>query len=183
MSKTFLSQAIQFCQTVLFQTIQFSLSTQFSWIWPIDGTLSGATTPVQSGSGRDDNEGVIRIPQSSCITGTSSSYCLVSYPGHSVGWVLPLYRGAVGVFYSPSRLDNIFILLSAGAAKSTRWHFFVITRFGFLTGIEWFLCTSSLREFCVSFSQTDSCLYKNHFEVWLNFKLLHHSKWITFHLA
>ena len=30
--------------TVLFQTIQVSISTQFSSIWPIDRTLSGATT-------------------------------------------------------------------------------------------------------------------------------------------
>ena len=56
-------QAIQFCRTVqlsvsvvfvytqlnvktvLFQTIQFSISTHFSSIWPIDRTLSGTNTP------------------------------------------------------------------------------------------------------------------------------------------
>ena len=43
------------------------MSTQFSSIWPIDRTLSGAATSGQSGSGRDDNEGVLRIPQSSGI--------------------------------------------------------------------------------------------------------------------
>ena len=32
-------------QTVLFQTIQFNVRTRFSFIWPIDRTLSGATTP------------------------------------------------------------------------------------------------------------------------------------------
>ena len=32
-------------KTVIFQTIQFSISTQFSSIWPIDRILSGATTP------------------------------------------------------------------------------------------------------------------------------------------
>ena len=57
------------CQTVLFQTIQFSISTQFSSIWPIDRTLSGATTPGQSGSGRTVIKGVLNIPQSSNITG------------------------------------------------------------------------------------------------------------------
>ena len=31
----------------------------------------------------DGNEGVLRIPQSSSIAGTSPSDCLVSYPGHS----------------------------------------------------------------------------------------------------
>ena len=39
-------------------------------------------------------------PQSFSITGTSPSDCLVSYLGHSM-------QGAVGVFYSPSRLGDI----------------------------------------------------------------------------
>ena len=47
------------------------------------GPISGATTPSQSGPGSDGNKGVLRIPQSSSISGTSSSDCLVSYPGHS----------------------------------------------------------------------------------------------------
>ena len=51
-------------------------------IWPIDTTLSGATTPGQSGPGINSNEGVLSIPQSSNITGASLSDCLVSYPGH-----------------------------------------------------------------------------------------------------
>ena len=46
-------------KTVPFQTIQFSISTQFNSIWPIDRTLSGATIPGQSGSGRKGNEGVV----------------------------------------------------------------------------------------------------------------------------
>ena len=41
-----------------------------SSIWPIDRTLSGATTPGQSGPESDGNEGVLRIPQSSSIIGT-----------------------------------------------------------------------------------------------------------------
>ena len=49
-------------KTFLFQTIQFSISTQFSSIWPIDRTLSGATTPGQSRPGSDGNEGVLYIP-------------------------------------------------------------------------------------------------------------------------
>ena len=43
--KIFLFHPIQFSQTVLFQLIQFNISTQFSSIWPIDRALSGATTP------------------------------------------------------------------------------------------------------------------------------------------
>ena len=57
---------------------QFSF-TQFSSIWPIDRTLSGATTLGLSELGSDDNEGVLCILQSSSITGTSPSDCLVSY--------------------------------------------------------------------------------------------------------
>ena len=53
-----------------------------SSIQPIDRTLSGATTPGQSGPGSGCNEGVLRIPQSSSIAGASPSDCLVSYPGH-----------------------------------------------------------------------------------------------------
>ena len=74
-------------KTVLFQTIHFIISTQFSSIGPIDRTLSGATTHAKCGPGNDCNEGVLHIPQSSSITGTSPSDCLVSFSGHSlVGW-------------------------------------------------------------------------------------------------
>ena len=65
-----------------FQTIKFSISTQFTSIWPIDRALSGATIPIPSEPGSDGNKGVLRIPESSSITGTSPSDCLVSYPGH-----------------------------------------------------------------------------------------------------
>ena len=75
-------QAREFhCQkTVLFQIIQFSISTQFSSIW----SILGATSQSQSAPGSDGNEGVLCIPQSSSITGTSPLDCLVSYPGHSL---------------------------------------------------------------------------------------------------
>ena len=76
--KTFLFQAIQFSQTVLIKTIQFSMSMKFSYIQPIDRALSGATTPGQSRPGSDGNKGVLCIPQSSIITKSSPSDCLVS---------------------------------------------------------------------------------------------------------
>ena len=63
---------------------QFSLP--FSYIYPIDKTLSSATTPGQSGSGRNGNEGVLHIPLESNITGISPSDYLVSYPGDSSGF-------------------------------------------------------------------------------------------------
>ena len=105
-------------KTVLFQTIQFSISTQFkcensklskpwfSYIWTIARTQSDATTPGQSGPGSNSNEGVLRISQSFSITGTSPSDFSESYPGHSFEGVLPLCRGAISVFYSPRILGN-----------------------------------------------------------------------------
>ena len=72
-----------------FQTIQFSISTQFSSIWSIDRTLSCATTLGQSGPGSDSNEEVLCIPEISSITGASRSDVFVSYPGHSLGEFYP----------------------------------------------------------------------------------------------
>ena len=48
-------------------------------IRPIDRTLSGATTPNQSEPGSNGIEGLLHIPQSSSITGTSPSDFLESY--------------------------------------------------------------------------------------------------------
>ena len=45
---------------------------------PLIGPLSSATVPSQSGPGSDGNEKVLRIPQSSSITETSTSDCLMS---------------------------------------------------------------------------------------------------------
>ena len=72
-------------KTVLFQTIQFSISTDFSSILSIDRNLSGASTRDQNGPGSDGNKGVLHIPQMFSITGASSSDFLVAYPGHSWG--------------------------------------------------------------------------------------------------
>ena len=78
-----------YIKTVLFQTIQVSISTLFSSIWPIDNTLSGDTTPGQSGPVSDGNGGVSNIPQNYSITGASPSDRFVSYPGHSLGEFYP----------------------------------------------------------------------------------------------
>ena len=120
--KTLLFQAIQFCQTVLIQTIQFSTSMLFSSIQPINRALSGATILGQSGSGSNSKEGVLHIPQSSSITGTSPSDCLVSYPGPTRwgGGVLPLCSGAVSVFYMPQPIWAIYIL--RWSAKKNHWN-------------------------------------------------------------
>ena len=81
----------------------------FTSIWPIDGTLSGATTPVQSKPGSNGNEGVLCIPQSSSITGTSPSDCLVSYPEHLLG----------GGSYPSVELQSVYS--SALADRTNRW--------------------------------------------------------------
>ena len=81
------------CQTILF-----------------DPLLSSATTPDQSGPGSDYNKGVLRIPQSSSITETFPSDCLVSYIRTIIGRVLPLCWEAVGVLYSPYRLGYFQVL-------------------------------------------------------------------------
>ena len=65
-----------------------------SSLWPLDRTLSGATTPSQSRPGSDGNEGILLIPRSFGITGASPSDCLVLYPEHSLGASYPsLQRG------------------------------------------------------------------------------------------
>ena len=48
----------------------------------MDRTLLGATIAGQSEDESDDNEEILCIPQSSGITGTSPSDCLVAYRGH-----------------------------------------------------------------------------------------------------
>ena len=57
------------------RVIRAGRTTWWWWWWD-------ATTLGQSGSGSDGNECLLRIPQSSSITGTSPSHCLVLYPGH-----------------------------------------------------------------------------------------------------
>ena len=72
-------------------------------IWPIDRTLSSATTP--SGRWSNNNQWVLHIPEIS-RAGASPSENLMSYLGHSLGEVLPLCRNAVGVYYNPNWLGS-----------------------------------------------------------------------------
>ena len=55
-------------------------------------TLSGATNLGQSGPGKDSNEGLLCIPQSSSITGASSSDYLMSY--QDTRWEVEFYSSA-----------------------------------------------------------------------------------------
>ena len=89
-------------------------------------TLSGAITLGQSGPGSNGDEGVLHIPKKFSITETSPSDSLVSYAGHLlVGVVLPLCSEAVGVFYSPSRLDNRIARVHCRFYGIRMIHFFI----------------------------------------------------------
>ena len=96
-------------------------------IWPIDRTLSGATTLGQSGPGGNGNERVSRIPQIS-KAGATQSDGLMSYPGHSLGgWgFLPLCRDAVMDTTTPADWTSLepnlfYYLLIACNGKWKRW--------------------------------------------------------------
>ena len=52
------------------------------FIWPIDRTISGVTTPGQCEPGSNANEEVLHRPQSSNITEASTSDSFVLYLGH-----------------------------------------------------------------------------------------------------
>ena len=96
-------------KTVVFKIIQFSISTQFISIRPIDRTLSDVTTLDQSGPGSDGYEGVLCIPQSSGVTGAPPSDCLVYIKDTRWGGgIFLLCRGADGVFYRPSLLSKCY---------------------------------------------------------------------------
>ena len=73
-----------------------------SFIWPIDRTLSNATTQGQSRAESNGNEWVLHIPQSS-KAGTSPSVDLVSNSGHLFEWGGGLLhcRDVVSVSHSP----------------------------------------------------------------------------------
>ena len=75
------------CQTVQFQTIQFSiihLLFQCLNFKQFYRTLSDATTPSQGEPGSDGNEEVFHIPKIFRTSATPSD-CLASYPRHSLG--------------------------------------------------------------------------------------------------
>ena len=95
-------------QTVLFQAIQLSINTYFSTNWPIDRTLSGATTPGQSGHGSEGHKWILRIPQSLTLHYWSLTVRLFSVISRTLfGGVLLLCSEAVGVFFSPSRPSHV----------------------------------------------------------------------------
>ena len=93
-------------KTVLFPTIQLSISIHSSSFCPIVMTLSGATISGQSGPGSDANKEVCHIPQSSSISGASPSGCLVSYSEQSLGGGLTFLQRFSRCILQPSRVDQ-----------------------------------------------------------------------------
>ena len=71
-------------------------------------TLSGATTPSQCGPGSDGNKGVLCIPQSSVITETSPSDCLVLYP-----------KNSLGESYSSAKMQSVYSTAPADRAMQS----------------------------------------------------------------
>ena len=108
---------------MLFQAIQFSISSQFSSIYPIEKTLSGASTPDQSRPGSDSNEGVLHVPQSPCITGTSPSDCFVSYPGDLLGESYPSAKKQSVYSTAPAEGAINFLVLWVICLRSSLTHF------------------------------------------------------------
>ena len=81
-------------------------------------TLSGATTPGQSGPRSNGNKGVLRIPQH-CWNLTIRLFSVISRT--LVGRRVTLCRGAVSVFYSPSQggyFCDVKTLIEAASNKS-----------------------------------------------------------------
>ena len=121
MSRHFLFTKLH-VKTILFQTIQWSIRTQFSFIRPIDKPLSGATTLGQSRPGSDRNKGVVRIFQSSRISWVSRSNCLVFWTTHSLREPYP--SAEKQLVYSAVPNDRaIIVLLSFNILRTLYvWH-------------------------------------------------------------
>ena len=91
-----------------------------SSIWPVDRTISGATTLGLNGSGSYSVERVLRIPPNSSITGASPSKCFVLYPGHS-------FRGS----YASAEIQSVY------STAPDNWATRVLTGNGARRPLEW----------------------------------------------
>ena len=94
-------------RSILFQAIHFCISTQFCSIWPIYRTLSGSTTLGQSEPGSNGNKrGTLHSPKVQHYWNlTIRLFSIISRTLE--GGVLLLCRDAVGVFCSPSQMNQI----------------------------------------------------------------------------
>ena len=118
------------------QAIQFSISTQFSFLLPIDTTLLTATFPSLMESGNDGSEGVLCIPQISSITETSPSECLVSYPGHFLEGSYPSTEKQSVYSTPPADCATIFLLCGAKTAWVSSVFLFTVCLFFSCSGFH-----------------------------------------------
>ena len=104
-------------QTVLFQTILFSVSHLFVHSLNVKQFLSGAATSGLSGPESNGNEGVLRISQNSRITGVSPSDCLMSFSDTS--WRGSYLSAEMPLVYSPSLANWAKVILNATSYEIT----------------------------------------------------------------
>ena len=79
-----------------------------SLIWSIDGTITGTTTPGQSGPGINGNKGYSSLPKSAGERPYRQMQFRVIFM--TLIWrVLPLCRGAVGILYCPKLQSGVYI--------------------------------------------------------------------------
>ena len=84
------------------QTINFRISMLLVLFNPQIGPYQVLPLRARVDLGAMAMKGYSAFPKAPALLEPSPSDCLVSYPGHSLGGVLPLCREAVGVFYSSS---------------------------------------------------------------------------------
>ena len=126
-------------KTVLFQAIHFSISTQFSSIWPIDRTLSGSTTPGLSEPGSGAMKMYSAFPTAPDYL--KPLYLIVQWHIHDTSWrFLPHCRAAVGVFYSPSWLANVFSLITCRCVLSLIMCICVFSWKTYWCVLSWIIC-------------------------------------------
>ena len=74
-------------------------------------TLTGDDTRGQRGPRSDVNKGVLRVAQSTIISGTSSSDGLVSYKGHSLAESYPFAEMPSVYSTAQTGWENLFLFL------------------------------------------------------------------------
>ena len=134
-------------KTVIFLTVQFSISTLFSSTWPIDRTLSVATTPGQSGPGSNGNERILCIFQNYSISGVSTSDCFVSYPELSLGQSYP-----------SAEMQSVYSAAPADWAANSLWPTDWLFLFRYIY-IYIYVCVYACVYFFICFWSSETCLY------------------------
>ena len=130
-TETVLFQTIQFSistyfsftqlnvQNTSFQTTQFSVIIQFSSIWPIDRTPSGVTTTDWSGPRSGSNEEELWIPKIFICTEAPPSDGLVSYPRSSLEVSYPSVE--MQLVYSATPTDRANIIIRKDSKANLKW--------------------------------------------------------------